>query len=194
VIASIHGQVLYNDEENLIIEVGGIGLQLFVTAPLRATLRIGEMVHLFTYLVVREDSLTLYGFETFEERSYFGLLLGVNGVGPRVALSVLSSMTPDSIRRAIFNEQLDLFSRVPGVGKKTAQKIILHLQDHIRRSSGIGDLQSLSVTSDVDTEVMNALIALGYSVIEAQTAVQSIQKDAPSDLEERLRLALQSMS
>ncbi len=193
-IASIHGQVLYNDAENLIIEVGGIGLQLFVTAPLRATLRIGEMVHLFTYLVVREDSLTLYGFETFEERSYFGLLLGVNGVGPRVALSVLSSMTPDSIRRAIFNEQLDLFSRVPGVGKKTAQKIILHLQDHIRRSSGISDLQSLSVTSDVDTEVMNALIALGYSVIEAQTAVQSIQKDAPLDLEESLRLALQSMS
>ena len=193
-IASIHGQVLYNDAENLIVEVGGIGFQLFVTAPLRATLHIGEMVYLFTYLVVREDSLTLYGFETFEERSYFGLLLGVNGVGPRVALSVLSSMTPDSIRRAIFNEQLDLFSRVPGVGKKTAQKIILHLQDHIRRSSGIGDLQSLSVTSDVDTEVMNALIALGYSVIEAQTAVQSIQKDAPSDLEERLRLALQSMS
>jgi Holliday junction DNA helicase RuvA len=191
-IATIHGQVSYIGDDSLIVEVGGLGFQLYVPAPLRIKLRVGDTAYIFTYLVVRQDALTLYGFETMEERVYFGLLLGVNGIGPRLALSILSSMTPDAIRRAVFTEQIELFSRVPGVGRKTAQKVILYLQDHIK--AGLDSLQPASATSEIDAEVVNGLIALGYSVIEAQTATQNIPKNSPEDLESRLRIALQSLA
>jgi Holliday junction DNA helicase RuvA len=130
----------------------------------------------------------LYGFETREERDYFGLLLGVNGIGPKLSLAVLSVLSPDAIRRAVVHEQVDVFSRVPGVGKKTAQKILLQLQDRVLVAPG---MEPILAISDVDTEVIGALTALGYSVVEAQTAVQSIGRDGPQDIETRLRLALQ---
>jgi Holliday junction DNA helicase RuvA len=187
-ISSLSGRVQEVNADNAVIEVGGVGLQVYVPAPMRDHLRSGENVFVYTHLVVREDSLTLYGFDTHEGRDFFILLLGVNGVGPRLALSVLSSLTPDAIRRAIFHEQDEVFARVPGVGKKTAQKILLHLQDRIPMIPG---LEPVAAMSDVDTEVMNALTALGYSVVEAQSALQSIPRDAPQDIETRLRLALQ---
>jgi Holliday junction DNA helicase RuvA len=111
----------------------------------------------------------------------------VDGVGPKVALSVLSTLSVDAVQRAVFNEQDDVLSRVPGVGKKTAQKIVLHLKD---RMKPMGGLEKVAMMSDADAEVLAALTALGYSVIEAQTAIQSIPKDAPDDVEERLRIAL----
>jgi len=116
------------------------------------------------------------------------MLLGVDGVGPKVALSVISSMTLDAVQRAVFTEEGELFSRVPGVGKKTAQKIVLHLKDKLKPTDG---LSRLSAMSDADSEVLAALTALGYSVVEAQAAIQAIPKDAPDDAGERLRLALQ---
>jgi len=170
------------------VGIGGVGLLVYVPAAVKESHRPGDDVRLYTYLVVRDDSLTLYGFESQDERSLFELLLAVNGVGPRLALAVLSSLSPDAIRRAVFHEQPEVFNRVSGVGKKTAQKILLHLQDKIPAVSGI---EAAEAISDVDTEVISALTALGYSVVEAQTALQSIPRDAPQDVEERLRLALQ---
>ncbi len=174
--------------DSIVVDVGGVGLQVYVPTALRAGLHPGESVSLHTYLVVREDALILYGFESKEGREYFSLLLGANGVGPRLALGVLNSLTPDAIRRAVFHEQDEVFARVPGVGKKTAQKILLHLQDRIPAEAG---LEPLSRLSDIDGEVLAALTTLGYSVVEAQAALQTIPRDAAEDVEERLRLALQ---
>jgi Holliday junction DNA helicase RuvA len=190
-IASLSGRVQDKNPDSLVIEVGGIGLQVFVPATWRDEARIGETLFLYTHLVVRQDAFSLYGFETREGREFFNLLLGVNGVGPRMALAILSTLSTDAIRRAVFHEQAEVFGRVPGVGKKTAQKILLQLQDKIKPEIGLEPGASFS---DVDGELMDALIALGYSIVEAQAALQSIPRDTPEDVETRLRLALQYFS
>jgi Holliday junction DNA helicase RuvA len=142
-------------------------------------------------MIVRQDAISLYGFDTLEGREFFHLLISVDGVGPKLALSILSVMTTDAIRRAVFNEQADLFTRVPGVGKRTAQKLQLYLQDKVTRIEGILTTPGIS---EADTEVLAALTTLGYSLVEAQSALQSIPRDAPEDVEARLRLALQYFS
>ena len=187
-IATLRGEISQIEENALIIEVGGVGLRVFVPALLRTKLKAGETIFLFTHLVVREDALTLYGFESQADRELFNILLGVDGVGPKVALSVLSTLTVDSIQRAVFTDEADLLSRVPGVGKKTAQKIALHLKDKLKPTDALAKVAAMS---DKDSEVLAALTSLGYSVVEAQAAIQAIPKDAPDDVEERLRLALQ---
>jgi len=186
-IATLNGKVQEVNSDSLIIEVGGIGVQVFVPAGLTAGSHPGEHLFLHTHLVVRQDALLLFGFDTREGREFFELLLTVNGVGPRLALAILSSLTPDAIRRAVFHEQAEIFARVPGVGKKTAQKILLQLQDKIKPDIG---LERIGFGSELDTEVLEALTTLGYSVVEAQSAIQAIPKDAPQDIETRLRLAL----
>jgi Holliday junction DNA helicase RuvA len=187
-IASLNGRVQEVNSDSLVVEVGGVGLQVFVPAATREQHRPGENIFLYTYLVVRQDALLLYGFENKEGRDYFILLLGVDGIGPRLGLAVLSSLSPDAIRRAVFHEQPEVFGRVPGVGKKTAQKILLHLQDRLPMEAG---LERVAVMSDVDGEVISALTALGYSVVEAQSALQAIPRDTPPDVETRLMAALQ---
>ena len=186
-IASLTGHVIEKDDNSIVIQIGGFGLQVRVPAGIRDEVQVGQTVSLHTYLVVRETELTLYGFPTKEEREFFILLLGVSGVGPRLALAALSTLTPDAIRRAVFNEQAAVFSQVPGVGKTTAGKILLHLKNKIKDVEG---LELVAVLDDVGAEVLAALTALGYSVVEAQAALQSIPKDAPQDVEERLRIAL----
>ncbi len=190
-IAFLEGTLAARHEDRLTVQSGAVGLWVFVPRPLAERLAVGQPVALHTHLVVREDALTLYGFETAEARDLFILLLGVNGVGPRLALAILSALTPAALRRAVFQEQADVFRRVPGVGKKTAQKIVLHLQDRLRPED---TLTAVAALPDADGEVLEALIALGYSVVEAQTAIQSLPGDAPPDVETRLRLALQSLS
>jgi holliday junction DNA helicase RuvA len=187
-IASLSGTVSYIGADSIILEVGGVGIKVHIPAPLRDRLRAGETTYLHTHLIVRQDALILFGFETNEGREYFELLMSVDGIGPKSALTILSVMNPDAIRRAVFNEQADIFTRVPGVGKKTAQKILLYLQDKIKAVEG---LAPISAMTDVDTEVLSALTTLGYSVVEAQAALQSIPRDAPTDVETRLRFALQ---
>jgi len=187
-IATLRGEITQIEDNALVVEVSGVGMRVFVPAPLRLKLHPGEIVLLHTHLVVREDALTLYGFETVDDRRLFNLLLGVDGVGPKVALSVLSTLTIEAVQGAVFNEQDEVLSRVPGVGKKTAQKIILHLHDRLKP---VGGLQAVASMSDTDSEVLAALTALGYSVVEAQSALQSLPKEAPDDVEARLRLALQ---
>ena len=186
-IASISGNITQVDTGSLVVEVGGVGLLIYVPDPLSDQAKSGQTVFLHTYLVVRQDALSLYGFDTQEGRDYFKLLLGISGIGPRLAVTILSTLTPDSIRRAVFSEQPEIFSRVPGVGTKTAQKISFSLQDKISKDEGY---EPLAAMSDADSEVMSALVALGYSVVEAQAALQSIPRDAPDEVETRLRLAL----
>lgn len=186
-IATLRGEITQIEENAIVVEVGGVGLRVFVPATLRTKLKAGEAIFLYTHLVVREDALTLYGFESQADRELFNLLLGVDGVGPKVALSVLSSMTLDAVQRAVFADEAELLSRVPGVGKKTAQKMALHLKDKLKPTDALARVAAMS---DTDSEVLAALTSLGYSVVEAQTAIQAIPKDAPDDVEERLRLAL----
>jgi Holliday junction DNA helicase RuvA len=187
-ISILQGNVISQENDGIIVDVNGIGFHVITPHPLRDRLQVGENVYLHTKLIIREDAWLLCGFETKEAREIFELLLTVNGVGPRLAMSILSTLSPDVIRRAVFNEQAEVFNRVPGIGNKTAQKIVLHLQDKLPAMEG---LEPLSKISDVDTEVLAALTTLGYSLVEAQAALQYIPRDTPQDVETRLRIALQ---
>jgi Holliday junction DNA helicase RuvA len=188
-IAYVEGEVIAMVDAGVVVRVGGVGLQVGIPTQLRSGLHEGETLRLHTHLVVREDLLALYGFETGLERDFFILLLGVNGIGPRTALSILSILSVDAIKRAVLSEQPEIFSRVPGVGKRNAQKILLHLQGKIK-----GEGIAAAGVSENDEAILDALTALGYSVVEAQAAIQAIPKNAPAQVEERLRIALQYFS
>jgi Holliday junction DNA helicase RuvA len=190
-IASITGEISHILDGQVVINVGGIGLLLNLTDETFLGCRLGNKKTFHTYLVVREDNLSLYGFETMEERDLFIHLIGVAGVGPKTALASLSTLTPEAVRRAITGDQPEIFTRVPGIGKRTAQKIILDLQGKIQP---LEPLEAASKMDEVDTEVMEALTALGYSIVEAQAALQSLGKNEDSDAENRLRKALQYFS
>jgi Holliday junction DNA helicase RuvA len=140
---------------------------------------------LFTRLVVREDELRIYGFTTIEQRELFDMLLEVSGVGPRLALAVLSHLAPDVVRSAVVSDQPEALTMVPGIGRKTAEKIVFNLKDRLPAPA----LEEI-LPSALDTEVVGALTALGYTLVEAQSAAQSIPEDAPEDVESRLKLAL----
>ena len=185
-IATVEGRIAARSRSSLVVTVGGIGLRLFCTQPTLATARLGEGILLHTHLIVREDELSLIGFATGEELALFEMLLGVSGIGPKIALGLLSAMSPDALRLAIGQEQPDLIARVPGIGKKTAQKIVLELRDKV----GITvPGEGLAELGEADEAVIDALTVLGYSLIEAQRAVQNLPRDV-TDVEERLRLAL----
>lgn len=194
-IRMISGQVAAVGKNYLVVTVGstgsGIGLRVFVPEPLLARHRIGAAVTLHTYLQVRESELSLYGFENIEELATFELLLGVSGVGPKVALATLSTLSPDALRLAVSNKEPALVARVPGIGKRTAEKIVLELQGKITPAAG--GLEQLANTMDADSEVIDALTALGYSVVEAQRAIQKIPADVVG-VEDRLRVALSRFS
>lgn len=190
-ISILHGNVISQETDGIIVDVNGVGFHVLVPAPLRDRLKAGENIYLFTRMIIREEAWTLCGFETKEGREMFDLLHSVNGIGPRLAMSILSTLSPDTIRRAVFNEQAEVFSRVPGIGSKTAQKIVLHLQGRLPSTEG---LEPLSRISEVDTEVLSALTSLGYSLVEAQAALQYIPRDTPQEVETRLRIALQYFS
>ncbi len=190
-IASIRGEVKEKNEGSLVVEIGGIGLRVFAPQRICAAASLGEHINLFTYLVVREDNLSLYGFEDQEERELFQQLLKVNGVGPRIALAILSTLSVENIYQAVIEEKPLLFNQVPGIGSKTSQKLVLMLHDTLKesvRTSQFADIR------DIHMELMDALTGLGYSIVEAQAAIQSLPKDAPDNLEEKLRLALQYFS
>ena len=188
-IASIRGTVQQSGENWVVIELGGMGIKVSVPVPLAARARTGQPLALFTHLQVREDALALFGFETPDQLSFFELLLSVSGIGPKVALSLLSHFSTDALRQAVGGGRPERLSGIPGVGKKTAEKIIFHLKDKLAAGAETGG----AGWSETDTEVIAALTSLGYSIVEAQTALQRIPADAPTDAESRLRLALQAM-
>src|SRR5688500_19627604 len=149
-IATLRGEISQIEETALIIEVGGVGLRAFVPAPLRTHSKAGDAAFLFTHLVVREDALTLYGFESQADRELYTILLGVDGVGPKGALSVLSTLTLDAIQRAVFAGQGEILSRVPVVGLKIAQNMASHLKDKLRPSDA---LPVVGAVADYDREI-----------------------------------------
>ncbi len=189
-INSLNGIINYISNDSLTLDVQGVGFEVFVDKKMLTEYQVGDSLHLLIHMVIRQDLLALYGFNTQEEKTIFNLLLGVDGVGPKLALAILSNLSMDNIRNAVLAEKSEYFVRVPGVGKKTAQKIVIHLQG---KFPDIGDYQVFRGSSS-DDEVIESLVALGFSVVEAQTAVQSIPKDFSQDVEERLRYALQFFS
>ena len=187
-ISTIAGKVTATGSDSVILDVQGIGFEIAIPKTLATELKIGEPVMLYTHLHVREDILALYGLATPEDKRFFNLFLSVEGIGPRLALAILSTLSLDVIRGAIVSEKPEIFSRVPGIGKKTAQKILIQLQGKI---SNEGEGYLIQRISSVDEEVLEALVGLGYSVVEAQSAVQSLPADTPDTVEDKLRLALQ---
>ncbi len=187
-IASVEGRIGAVTKDSVVVEVGGIGLRVLCPQPTLAAARPGEPVFLHTYLVVRETELALVGFATADELGLFEHLIGVPGVGPRLALALLSGMAPDALRLAVGQEQPEILARIPGIGKKTAQKIVLELKDKV---GAVEVSEGLAALTEADAAVIDALTALGYSIVEAQRAVQTLPRDIP-DVEERLRRALAS--
>jgi Holliday junction DNA helicase RuvA len=188
VIASLRGQVAATGKDFVVIQVGGIGLQVFVPRTVLESLPgPGQVLILYTHLHVRENELSLYGCESEEERNLFRLLLGVSGIGPRVALSVLSSLTADRLQVAIAQEDVATLARVPGLGPKTARKLVLELKDKLAVEGMPGVPRP--VLGEAEVDLIAALTGLGYSVAEAQEAMRSLPHE-PLPLEERVRLAL----
>ena len=188
-IASIHGYIEALADDHLVVRVGGIGVRVLVpSGVLTRSGGVGHEVNLHTHLIVREDALTLYGFGDEQERALFGTLIGVSGVGPKLALAILSTLSMDMLRRAVVNEEPEILARVPGIGKKTAAKLAFALKDKLAVDP---TMPALDFITEADTDVIDALTALGYSIVEAQAAVQSIPPDAGDDIETRIRLALQ---
>ena len=189
-INSLNGIISAISSDSLTLEVQGVGFEVFVDKHLLGQHQIGDPLRLLIHMVIRQDLLALYGFTSQDEKALFNLLISVDGVGPKLALAILSNLSLDNIRNAVLAEKPEYLHRIPGVGKKTAQKIVIHLQD---KFPSYGDYQAIG-SSNKDDEVIESLIALGFSVIEAQTAVQSIPKDFSEDVEDRLRYALQFFS
>ncbi len=189
-IYSLSGKIFAITNDAIILDVNGVGFEVFVNKNLLNNHQPGDHLQLLIHMVIRQDLLALYGFESNEEKSVFNLLLGADGVGPKLAMAILSNLSMDNIRNAVLAEKPEYFVRVPGVGKKTAQKIIIHMQGKFPDIAGYVQTDARSG----DDEVIDSLVVLGFSVVEAQTAVQSIPKDFSEDIEERLRYALQFFS
>ncbi len=186
-IGSLHGKLQARQDDTILVNVGGVGFRVRVSTNTAAGLgAVGSEVQLFTHLRVREDELSLYGFATEEELRLFETLLTVSGVGPKVALSVLAAAPIETLKIAIAEGNLEALTAVPGIGKKTAQRVILELKGKIE-VSGLGEIGELAPG---DKDVMDALINLGYSAAEATRAARAVPASAKS-LEERLRIALQ---
>ena len=195
-ISSVRGVVLSSGLDSAVIEVGGVGLLLHTTAATAASMRRGVEAVLATTLVVREESLTLYGFADENERAVFNLVQTVSGVGPRLALAMLAIHTPDGLRRAVSSGDLAALTKVPGIGKKGAERIVLELRDKIGMPSGSAP-SAAPRTSEVEwaTQVRDALVGLGWSLRQAEDTVEAIRPEAGdgSDVSALLRSALREL-
>lgn len=188
-IATLHGIINRIADDHLIVAVGGVGLRIYVPGTvLENAGGVGRSISLHTHLIVRETELTLYGFESDEDLALFELLLGVSGVGPKVALAILSTLSPELFKNAVAREESAVLQRVPGIGKKTAERIIFQLRDKLQVVSG----GPMPLVSDVDADVIELLTNLGFSIVEAQTALQNVPRDV-TDVDERLQRALQHL-
>jgi len=188
-IAGLHGRLESLSRDWAIINVNGIGFQVYMpTSTLSLLGKIGDEVHLHTHLHLREDNVTIYGFASVDELRLFQTLLGVSGLGPKLALAMLSAMSLDKLTMAIATGSVDLLKVVPGIGKKTADRIILELKDKI----AAGWITTPAVQlAEANTEVLAALTSLGYSVAEATRAVATLPPSSDLSLEEKIKLALQ---
>lgn len=203
-IASVRGRVLTVRLDSAVVEVGGVGMLVQAAPATLAGLRVGEEATLSTSLVVREDSLTLFGFGDADEREVFEVVQTVSGVGPRLALAMLAVHRPDGLRAAVAAEDHATLMRVPGIGKKGAQRICLELGDRLGPPSGGGPVAPVPVVVVGDArkeQVVEALVGLGYPVKLAGEAVDAVVADAegaagaePVDVPGTLRAALRHLS
>ncbi|MGH2703912.1 MAG: Holliday junction branch migration protein RuvA [Actinomycetota bacterium] len=184
-IASLDGTVSALGPGWAVVDVGGVGYQVNAPVGLLASVRTGGRVRVLTHLVVREDAMTLYGFASAEERELFLALLSVNGVGPKLALAVLSVFQPDALRRVVAAGDAAALTAVPGVGKRGAQRIVLELRERI--GAGFEPAEGSSIA-----EVREALVALGYTPAELREVLESLAGRA-EPVEELMRLALRDL-
>jgi holliday junction DNA helicase RuvA len=176
-IAFVRGRVAVVRPGEVVVDVGGIGLSLQCTPSTGASLRVGDDARLPASLVVREDSLTLYGFGDDDERVVFELLQTASGIGPRLALGMLAVLTPDDVRRSVATEDLVALTRVPGIGKKGAQRIVIELKDKLGPPAAAGGTVRSSAGIDTDGwrgQVHAALLGLGWSSREADAALEQV--------------------
>jgi holliday junction DNA helicase RuvA len=199
-IEFVKGEVVYHEADYLAVDVRGLGHQVFVPNPF--AFADGEEVMLYTHFVVREDAQLLYGFKTKRERNLFRLLLEVSGVGPKAALAMLTHMSPEALVRAIHIEDVITLTKLPGVGKKTAQRLVLDLKDKLAKLGWEPSLDLAAETASLppvvpnaERDVIDALLALGYNEEEAEWAVRESGQtiDASVSTEEWIKKALQAM-
>lgn len=184
-IASVHGTVLAVALDHAVIEVGGVGLAVQATPATLATLRSGDSARLHTYLVVREDSLTLFGFADAQARELFVLLQTVSGIGPRLALAALAVLEPDTLRAALAEGNITLLTKVPGIGRKGAERLTLELRDKVdpgpAAASAPQPAGPVSHGSKVRDEVVEALLSLGFAAKQAEQAVDGVLGNGAAD-------------
>jgi Holliday junction DNA helicase RuvA len=200
-IAHLNGLVAGVGLDGAVIEVGGVGLRVQCTPDTLATLKPGEPARVATSLVVREDSLTLFGFGTDDERNVFELLQTASGIGPRLALAMLAVHSPDALRRAVTAEDIKTLTMVPGVGNKGAQRIILELKDRLGApgdgAAGSGPAPARGGAASWRDQVTTGLVNLGWSVRDAEAAISAVEADSPGqvpDVATALRAALRKLS
>jgi Holliday junction DNA helicase RuvA len=186
VIASLTGTVAHVGLDRAVVDVGGVGYLVHATPTTLATLRVGETAGVATSMVVREDSMTLYGFGDPDERDVFEVVQTVSGVGPRLALAMLAVHTPDALRRAVAGEDLAALTRVPGIGRKGAQRIVLELGDRLGPPSGAlagagAVAEPAASAGDHSERVVEALAGLGWPAKQADDAVAKVLADAGTD-------------
>jgi holliday junction DNA helicase RuvA len=200
VIAHLNGTVAALTPDGVVIDVGGVGLRVQCTPDTLATLRPGAPGRVATSLVVREDSLTLFGFATDDERNVFELLQTATGIGPRLALAMLAVHSPDALRRAVAAEDIKALTMVPGVGNKGAQRIILELRDRLGAPAELavnGSAPARRVAPSWRDQVQSGLVNLGWSPRDAEAAVVAVEADSGEtepDVTAALRAALRKLS
>lgn len=187
-IASLNGVVAEVMPAAVVLEVGGVGYLVYAPAPVLAGLAVGQAVRLVTHLAVREDALTLYGFRTADQRECFQTLLAVTGVGPKLAVAVLSVLDPDQLRRAVATGDLDALTSVPGVGKRGAQRMLLELRDRLAVVAMEPSVPSVAVA-----EVRAALTGLGYTPAELRGVIEEVATPGAT-VEEMVRAALKMLA
>lgn len=171
-ISTISGVVRFIGLDKTVIEVGGVGLSVSITGPTSTALNLGAQAHLFTSLVVREDSLTLFGFLDEESRTTFELVQTVSGIGPKVALAILGAHTPDSLARAIAQEDIKSIEKVPGIGKKGAQRLVLELKGKISDFGGSERIQSHQPVWR--EQLTSALMSLGFTAKDSDASINEV--------------------
>jgi Holliday junction DNA helicase RuvA len=190
-IASIRGSLLFIGVDHAVIETGGVGFMIYAPRNVLGALgEIGSEVRLYTHLHIREDLLALYGFASTDQRHLFETLLTVSGIGPKVALSLLSSAPADELRVTIAGGDTTRLARVPGIGKKTAERLVLELRGKLDMK-GLPAAGATPALMAANAELAEMLVGLGFSAAEASAAIAALPADAPASIEDRLRLALQ---
>jgi len=194
-IGFLRGKVVLLNAEYCLLDVNGVGYRVYVPASTRSRLKIGEESTLYTHLSVREDAMLLYGFESQEEYQGFQLLISVSGIGPKVALGILSSITIQRLFQAIHGQQLAVLTKLPGVGKKSAQRLILELKDKAAEFCGLDEAGVTFAEETCDepiSEAAAALSALGYSREEISSVLRKVKE--PMSTEETVRFALKEFA